>query len=159
MTTLAPGERCDDGIDNDGDDRTDCADPDCTQSPACAPACPRAPTFSSITCRLAALRDRVESTPEVQPERARLTVQLTAASLAVDGARSSCAGSDAKGTRKQLRQAGKRMQRFVKRLRTATTRRTIPANLRGELTEAGEVLREDVKTLRTAPECPGDAAA
>src|SRR5262249_28292258 len=32
-----PGEVCDDGLDNDGDNRMDCYDPDCQALPACAP--------------------------------------------------------------------------------------------------------------------------
>ncbi len=31
---------CSDGIDNDGDGLTDCADPDCANTPPCAPAAP-----------------------------------------------------------------------------------------------------------------------
>jgi Zn-dependent metalloprotease len=35
--TPPPAEVCDDGVDNDGDGNTDCADADCASDPACAP--------------------------------------------------------------------------------------------------------------------------
>src|SRR5947208_2875110 len=45
-TTLPSSEQCDDGIDNDGDDLTDCQDLDCLGNPACPATCQHSPTFS-----------------------------------------------------------------------------------------------------------------
>jgi hypothetical protein len=101
---------------------------------------------------------RVETTPDIQAERARLIVRLTAAQQAGAAARTACAASDAKHVKKGLAQCAKRLQQYRKRLRTKSAQRTIPAQLRADLGEAGDALRSDVKTLRATVECPGDAS-
>lgn len=159
-TTLpSGGEQCGDAVDNDGDDLTDCADPDCTGNPACPTLCTTEPTFPSIECRLSALIARIETTPDIQSERARLVVQLTAGRQSAATARTACAASDTKGVRKNLVKAGKRLQKYVRRLRTKAAKRTLPAQLRIDLGEAGDALRSDVKTLRATAVCPADATA
>jgi hypothetical protein len=57
-----------------------------------------------------------------------------------------------------LAKSGKRLKKYVKRLRTRAARQTLPQTLRTELGEAGDALRSDVKTLRAIVQCPGDAA-
>jgi hypothetical protein len=146
-------------MDNDGDDLADCADPDCAGNPACPTLCTIAPTFASIECRLAALLARIETTPDIQSQRARLVVQLTASRQSAATARTSCGASDAKGLRKNLAKAGKRLKKYVRRLRTKAAKKTLPVQLRVDLGEAGDALRSDVKTLRATAVCPGDAIA
>jgi len=156
-STTLPPEQCGNGVDDDGDDAVDCADPDCTGNPACPRICGTGPSFASIDCRLASLIASIETTPDIQAERARLIVRLTAAQQAASTARSACAASDLKGAKRGLAQSAKRLQQYRKRLRTKSAQRTIPAQLRADLSEAGAGLRGDVRTLRVTVECPGDA--
>jgi hypothetical protein len=46
--TVREPEQCDDGMDNDCDGDTDCADSDCVESPLCTPPCFDANQFSGI---------------------------------------------------------------------------------------------------------------
>ena len=157
-TTLPSSERCDDDIDNDGDDLTDCQDLDCLGNPACPTTCQRAPTFSSLDCRLGELASRIESTANIQAESARLIVRLTGSRTAQQTARTSCAASDTKRAKKGLMQATKRLQQYRKRLRTKAAKRTIPMQLLTDLLDAGDALRSDVKTVKATLQCPADAA-
>jgi hypothetical protein len=157
-TTLPSSEQCDDGIDNDGDDLTDCEDLDCLGNPACPTTCQRAPTFSSLDCRLGELASRIEGTANIQAESARLIVRLTGCRTAQQTARTSCAASDTKRAKKGLMQATKRLQQYRKRLRTKAAKRTIPMQLLTDLLDAGDALRSDVKTVKATLQCPTDAA-
>ena len=150
-----PHEQCSNGVDDDGDLAIDCNDPDCVADPACV--CATGPTFAAIDCRLASLIARIDSTPDIQAERARLIVRLTAAQMAEAAARTACAASDTKHVKRGLAQAAKRLQQYRKRLRTKSAKRTIPAQLRADLSDAGDALRSDVQTLRATVQCPGDA--
>ena len=150
---------CTDGVDNDGDDLTDCQDPDCASHPACQGACTRSADFDSIECRLASLRATIEGTPGIQLVGARLVVPISRAAESETMARSACGSSDLKGGRKRLAQAAKRLQQFVRRMRSGIVRRTIAPDLRTRLAEAGDTIRSDVKTLRSTLDCPADAIA
>jgi len=156
-TTPAGGERCTDGIDNDGDDLFDCVDPDCATDPACQGGCAVQPTFPSITCRFGALIARIEATANIQVEQARLVFYLTRSRQCEMDGLTTCAGGDTRGARKRLQQSAKRLQQYLHRLRSGSARRAIPAQLRAELSDAGDAIRSDVKTLRAALECPADA--
>jgi hypothetical protein len=156
-TTLPSSEQCDDRIDNDGDDLTDCQDLDCLGNPACPTTCQRAPTFSSLDCRLGELASRIETTANIQAESARLIVRLTGSRTAQQTARTSCAASDVKRAKRSLMQAAKRLQQYRKRLRTKSAKRTIPMQLLSDLLDAGDVLRSDVKTVKATLQCPADA--
>ena len=157
-TTMMTSEVCNDGVDNDGDELLDCQDLDCVGNPACPTTCQRAPTFASIECRLAELSTNVETTPDIQAERARLIVRLTASRTAAQTARTACAASETKRARKALLQSARKLQQYRKRLRGGAAKRTIPAQLLTDLLEAGDALRSDVKTLRATVQCPTDAA-
>jgi hypothetical protein len=100
---------------------------------------------------------RVETTPDIQSERARLLVRLTAARQAATAARTACAASDLKQTRRRLSQSAKRLQQYRQRLRTRAAKRTLSAQLRADLIDAGDALRSDVKTLKATVACPADA--
>jgi hypothetical protein len=156
---MPAGEVCTDGVDNDGDGLGDCQDLDCVGNPACPTTCQRAPTFASIVCRLAELATSLETAPDIQAERARLIVRLTASRTAAETARTACAASDTKRVRKALRQSARKLQQYRKRLRSRAAKRTIPPQLLTDLLEAGDAVRSDVKTLRATVACPGDAAA
>jgi hypothetical protein len=77
--------------------------------------------------------------------------------MAEGSARTACAASDAKHVKRGLVQCAKRLQQYRKRLRTKSAKRTLPAQLRADLSEAGDAIRSDVITLRTTVACPGDA--
>jgi hypothetical protein len=100
----------------------------------------------------------VETTPDIQAERARLIVRLTGSRTAALTARTACAASDAKRVRKALLQSARKLQQYRKRLRSPAAKRTIPPQLLTDLLEAGDALRSDVKTLRATVQCPGNAA-
>jgi hypothetical protein len=92
-------------------------------------------------------------------ERARLVVRLTASRTSVEAARAACAASDTKRVRRWLLQSAKRLQQYRKRLRAPAARRVVPGALAGDLLEAGDALRSDVKTLRSTVGCPDAARA
>ena len=121
------------------------------------PQCNAGPSFASIDCRLTTLIQLVEATPDIQSQRARLVVRLTAAQMSTTLARTACSASDTKHTKRALAQAAKRLQQYRKLLRTKPAKRTMPAQLRADLDDAGDGIRSDVQTLRTTVACPGDA--
>lgn len=122
-----------------------------------SPQCNAGPSFASIDCRLTTLDQLVEATPDIQSQRARLVVRLTAAQMSTDLARTACSASDAKHTKRALAQAAKRLQQYRKLLRSKPAKRTMPAQLRADLDDAGDAIRSDVQTLRATVACPGDA--
>jgi len=105
------------------------------------------------------LASKIETTPDIQAERARLIVRLTASRNAEQTGRTACAASDAKRVRRGLAQSARRLQQYLKRLRSRSAKRTIPPQLLTDLLDAGDALRSDVKTLRATAQCPGDATA
>jgi hypothetical protein len=116
-------------------------------------------SFASIDCRLANLIARIETTPDIQSERARLVVRLTASRQAAAAARVACAVSDTRHVRRGLAQSVKKLQQYRQRLGTRAARRTLPAQLLADLADAGDAIRSEVRTLRASVECPGDATA
>jgi hypothetical protein len=87
-----------------------------------------------------------------------MVVRLTAAQQAATAARTACAASDARHVKKGLAQCAKRLQQYRKRLRTRSAKRTLAAQLRADLSDAGDAIRSDVQTLRATADCPGDAS-
>ena len=83
--------------------------------------------------------------------------QLTKARGRKEEAQGLCRTSDAKDAHSHLGQAIRKMIQFLNRLQSNTGRRSIPAALRAELIAAGNGIKDDLRTLRGALDCPNAA--
>jgi hypothetical protein len=73
-------------------------------------------------------------------------------------AEAACLEPDVRGTKRALKQAGRRMVGVGQVLRTRRARKAIPAELRDALREVAEGVRFDLRTLKRDVDCPDDAA-
>jgi len=117
------------------------------------------PTFTGVECRLGALLGTVQTTPNIDLQRAKLVIMLSGTGQAEAAARVACASGDVKGTRRGLKKAGNRVRQFLSRLRRPSVKRSIPPLLRADFIENGDGIRSTLKTLRMTVACPGDATS
>ncbi len=118
---------------------------------------PVAPTFASIDCRLEGLIGRIRSSTDIGRQQGPLVDQLTKAAARKENGESLCRSSDAKHARRRLKQAIRKMTQYGQRLRSRTSRRSMPAELQAELIAAGDAIKTDLRSLRGMLRCPDDA--
>lgn len=119
---------------------------------------PVGPTFRSLNCRLDALLAQVAAAVEPGPLQTRLLELLGRAKERKEAAEAACLEPDVRGTKKLLKQAGRRMVDLGLTLRARRAKKSIPAELRDALREAADGVRLDLRTLKKDVDCPDDAA-
>jgi hypothetical protein len=122
---------------------------------------PIAPTFVSITCRLAALLLRLNGESGLETFQPKLLQSVAKAQSHRAEAEMLCAAPSTKAVKKakkRLQQAAKAMTQYVHRLNGLAARKHLDEALRESLLEAGTPIGTDLKTLRGNLQCPGDTA-
>jgi len=119
---------------------------------------PPAATFAFIDCRLAALLDRLQTTPGLAAFGPKLEQNIGKAKDTEEAGAHFCAASDLQHTRQRLKQAIRDLIDYVRRLNGFAARRNLPG-LRQELIAAAEPIEADLKNLKRAVTCPADALA
>ena len=127
------------------------------ESDPCATA-PAGPTFRSLTCRLATLLAQTGSESALGNQRGKLLATLAKAKERTELAEAGCADGQRKRPALRLRQAGRRLIRYDRRLRTPSMHETVPEHVREPLAQTAERIRADAETLRRALRCPDDAS-
>ena len=122
------------------------------------PTEPAGPTFRSLTCRLAALMARTEAESALGNLRRKLVATLAKAKQRLELAEAQCADGQAKRPALRLKQVGRRLIRYVRRLRVPSGHETVPQDIRGPLAQTADGIRADAETLRKALRCPDDAS-
>jgi hypothetical protein len=114
------------------------------------PACPVAPTFASIDCRLGVLLADVEASSTLGRQQGGLLKAGTAARARLQRAESLVAERRSRPTRSQLEKAIGKMKGFLRKLRSRRARRGVPAEVREPFLARGKALLADMKTLRAS---------
>jgi hypothetical protein len=130
-----------------------------TAPPVGCAGTPTGPTFASIRCRIAALRDRVTAESALDGFGPKLVHTLEVALSRLDDARTRCAESNVKKTRKRLQQTRKALSQYTHRLGGRAARNKLNNALRRDFLAAGEAIMPDTDTLRAQVACPSDAGA
>ena len=89
----------------------------------------------------------------------KLVHTLQVALSRVDDAKTRCAASNVKKTRKRLQQTRKALSQYAHRLGGRAARNKLDDALRRDFLAAGEAIMPDTDTLRAQVACPGDAGA
>jgi hypothetical protein len=116
---------------------------------------PSGPSFASLNCRIAALRDAVGAASALGDAQAKLAKALDVAKAKKEDGEARCAAGDAKRARKRLQQTGQKLTQFSHRLRSHASRKKIPAEVREPLAAEADRIRDDAKRLRGALACGG----
>jgi hypothetical protein len=116
----------------------------------------RGATFDSLECRLDDLDEALQAASTTAPRADAVRQRLLQASGQEAQGRARCAGGDAKGAKKELKRAFKKLSR-VRALLAAKTSKTIPG--RDALKADLDGIRVDLKSIKSAVACPGDAVA
>ncbi len=111
------------------------------------------PTFTSIRCRVGALRERVRGESGLGSFQAKLAKSLDTASSHATEAESSCAGGDPKKAKKRLQQLKKDLTKYAHRLRGLAARKKLDSALRESFLAAGDAITPDVVSLRGSLQC------
>lgn len=116
-------------------------------------------TFPSIVCRLAALVDDTEAATALGSLRQKALQPLGKAVDRTDDARSECASNDAKHARARLKQVVRQLIQYSHKLRTRAARKRADEAVREPLAAEADAIQADVRSLRAALACPGDAGS
>ena len=135
------------------------APPTTTTLPVGCGGIPDGATFSSLLCRVQALRDRAAGESGLGAFGPKLVHSLETALERLGDARTRCGESNLKKTRKRLQQAGKALTQYAHRLRGLPARKKLDDALRLDFLAAGQAIAPDVATLRGTVACPGGAAS
>ena len=117
---------------------------------------PVAATFASVDCRLVALLARMDATPGLGAFGPKLAQNIGDAKDDVEAGVQFCAASDLKHTRQRLKRAMRALIDYVHRLNGHAARRKL-RGLGQEFVAAGGPIKADLKSLKSAVNCPGDA--
>ena len=134
------------------------APPTTTTVPSGCDGIPDGATFSSLVCRVQALRDRANGESGLGAFQPKLVKSLDTALERLGDARTRCGESNLKKARKRLQQTGKALTQYAHRLSGRPARKKLDDALRVDFLAAGQAIAPDVATLRGAVACPGDAA-
>ena len=115
---------------------------------------PDGATFTSIFCRLDALRGRVDDAPGLGAFQAKLAKSLGTARARATEAQALCGQPNLKKTRKRLQQSAKALSQYVHRLAGLPARKKLDDALRQEFLQGGQAIVPDLKTLRAQVACP-----
>ena len=109
--------------------------------------CDVAPTFDSITCRLAALATAVGAATDLGRLKPGLGNTVQKARAKVAKAQGYVAASKAKQAKTQLKKAGKRLRSFAHKLASRSARKIVPEPTRTALAGAANLTAPDVASL------------
>jgi hypothetical protein len=109
------------------------------------------PTFASIECRLAELRDALNALGNTTSRATALRSQLARASGAERNAYAVCVGTDSKRAKKELKGSAQALGR-VRTLLASKAAKKIGG--RTELLATVDQVRTDTRALRSALDCP-----
>src|SRR5262249_40838864 len=108
----------------------------------------RAATFESIDCRLDLLVAKVDAAQDLGPGKKFLLAGVTAARAKKQDAEQDVAAGRSKPANKDLQKSIRKMINFAHRLRSLTSRKSIPGATRTALLDDAAPILEDLKTLR-----------
>lgn len=152
-TTLAPVELCSGGIDEDGDDLTDCADPDCASAGNCVGGCGGGAEWGALACRFDALATQVDARLAPRRFRTVLAAKLNRAATARASAEERCTAGQERRARSALRAAMRALSAFRRRLDSEAGRQAIVDADRAAWRALATQMRVDLETLRAALDC------
>jgi uncharacterized repeat protein (TIGR03803 family) len=122
---------------------------------------PDAKTFTSVLCRLEALRASLAAESGLGSYRSKLGQNVDKALGRTDEARDLCATNgknDAKKAKKRLAQVKKALTQYAHTLNGNAARKKLDGDLRTTFLADGEGIVPDVAALRAGLACPADAA-
>jgi hypothetical protein len=129
-------------------DQDQCTEDVCGSGMCTHPPVPRAATFLSIDCRLAALRATVQSDTSGRVQRTLLG-RLDKAIASKEAAESAAAAGNTSRARSRLRSAGRRMINFGYRVSSLAGRNSImPPAVAGDLLAKQREILADMDILR-----------
>ncbi len=109
------------------------------------------PTFDSLNCRITALLADVQDESRLGSIQSQLVNALERAKQLKDAAESSCIQLDTKRAKKQLQQAAQKLAQFSHRLRSHSTKRKVPAEVREPFASRADAIKNDARTLAKNP--------
>ena len=118
--------------------------------------CPTGPTFDSLDCRLEALFGSTK-TAALGTLRPKFEAAADKAHDRVRAARGICSFGKTKRARRRLARAAIQLARYGKRLDSRAAQRTVPADIRDQLTAEVNPIAADLTLLRRAVSCPIDS--
>lgn len=151
-TTTRPFERCNDGIDNDGNGLADCADPACFGDPVCLGRCAAVATFESINCRLDMLLEQIAGEPALGALQGALSARLGQAQARKDRAEDLCATGNTRRAKSALHRAVRRVIAAERTLRVRDD--GIPPAVIAPFLSTVDELRLDLRSLASGVGCP-----
>jgi hypothetical protein len=116
----------------------------------------RGATFDSLECRLGDVDEALQAASTTAPRAGAIRQRLAQVTGQEAQARARCAGGDSKSAKKELKRAFKKASR-VRALLAAKSSKAIPG--RDGLKADIDGIRVDLKSLKSAVVCPGDAVA
>jgi CSLREA domain-containing protein len=125
-----------------------------TTVPVTCAGVPEGPTFASILCRLAVLRDATSAATALGNLRPKLDQPLGKAIDRTEAAQAFCADSDAKHAKSRLKQVIRQLIQYSHRLRGLHARKTVPEEVREPLVAEADAIKADTSTLRRNLACP-----
>jgi 6-phosphogluconolactonase (cycloisomerase 2 family) len=114
---------------------------------------PGSASFSSVRCRIEALRTKTAGTAALGDLRPKLATPLGKAVDRAGEAQSFCAGRDTKRSRARLKQTTRQLVQYAHRLGGLKARKTAPADVREPLIAEANEIRGDATTLRRSLDC------
>jgi len=115
---------------------------------------PSGATFASVACRLDVLLAAVQAESRLAKIQSKLVKALQTAKGRLDDGQAKCGDSDTKHARKRVQQAAQKLAQFSHRLRSNSTRKQVPADVREPLATTADGIQADAKTLRGQLGCP-----
>jgi hypothetical protein len=116
-------------------------------------AVPVGPTFESIACRLAELREDTAGEPALGEIAGKLLGALDKAIERNGAGATFCADGDAKKAKQQLKKVVRQLIQYSHRLRSRASRKKIDAEIREPLAAAAGAIQEDARTLKGSLDC------
>jgi hypothetical protein len=120
---------------------------------------PAGPSFASIGCRLAALRDHANAESSLGKLQTKLRKKADVLGRRADEAGVACAAGKAGKAGKRLKQIVKGLAAFRRKLSSKAAEKQVDPTVRALFMAEAEPIGADAQSLRDALACPGDQAA
>jgi hypothetical protein len=115
---------------------------------------PSGPTLASTDCRTQELLASVQADGRLGAIQPKLVTALRRAISLMQDAQAKCAAGHRAPARRRVRQAAGKLKLVVHRLRSKTSRKKLPTDLREQLLGEGTGILTDTKALRRVLACP-----
>jgi predicted outer membrane repeat protein len=122
----------------------------------CGPI-PDGPTFASVTCRLAALQDRVNAATGLGSFQSKLATKLNKLLAHTREAIDACHGGKGKRANARLKKLVAGLSAYSHGLAGRAARKKLEPDVRASFLAAGEAIKADAQALRGTLACPDDA--